>query len=103
MLPGGQTSGAQKFKAVIKRRRFLVREPHLATVVIQLLKDREEKQVVSRIHELWKSSISPPSFSGLTLHLCRFLVSIPPRLARFLQTPKLLEAGVTHLQGYTVK
>lgn len=50
----------KKFEAVFKQCRPLVQEPRLATVVIQLLGDKEEEQ----IHKLLKSSASPPSFSG---------------------------------------
>ena len=41
-----------------------MQEPRLATVVIQLLKGREEKRVASQIHKVLKSSATPPSFSG---------------------------------------
>ena len=54
----------RRFEAIFKQCRPLVREPKLATVVIQLLGDKEEKQVAGKIHKLLKSSSFLPSVSS---------------------------------------
>ena len=54
----------RRFEAIFKQCRPLVREPKLATVVIQLLGDKEEKQVAGQIHKLLKSSSFLPSVSS---------------------------------------
>ena len=54
----------RRFEAIFKQCRPLVREPRLATVVVQLLGDKEEKQVASQIHKLLKSSSSQPPVSS---------------------------------------
>ena len=54
----------RRFEAIFKQCRPLVREPKLATVVIQLLGDKEEKQVAGQIHKLLKCSSFLPSVSS---------------------------------------
>jgi len=54
----------RRCEAIFKQCRPLVREPKLATVVIQLLGDKEEKQVAGQIHKLLKSSSLLPSVSS---------------------------------------
>ena len=62
----GETNHLQcrRFEAIFKQCRPLVREPKLATVVIQLLGDKEEKQVAGQIYKLLKSSSFVPSVSS---------------------------------------
>ena len=63
----------RRFEAIFKQCRPLVREPKLATVVIQLLGDKEEKQVAGQIHKLL-STIgfkSIPSVRAVPAPLCR--------------------------------
>ena len=54
----------RRFEVIFKQCRPLVREPRLATVVIQLLGDKEEKQVAGQIHKLLKFSSFHPSVSS---------------------------------------
>ena len=57
----------KKYDAIFKQCRPLVDEPRLAAVIINLLGDKEEKQVAGQIHKLLKSSHPSPSARGPVL------------------------------------
>lgn len=54
----------RRYEAIFKQCRLLVREPRLASVLIQLLGDKDGKHVAGQIHKLLKSSSILALFSG---------------------------------------
>lgn len=52
----------KRYQAIFKQCRNMAREPRLASIVIQLLGDQEQRQIAGQIHKLLKASPRPAPY-----------------------------------------